>query len=338
MFFVQTGVSAKEIATVRDLFAAGGSAFALVTLWMALSGPATAAAWACLALVWLAMAGVLQLGSFRWLAAGVLGFACARVLVVNLGFAWLEENLAERWLIPLFVIGTLYYLWLVFRQVAAYLERSVAPVFTWIAALMAVWLLGVGISRLYIVSAWALLAVGLLVAGLRLNLNAFRWQSYLILALAVVCCLEINFTESESASIFARIAGTSLLIGCLLAGEFVLPRNPGAGERHARTLASLAAIFLLTALLYHEVSGSLLTVVWGFEASACLGAGFPLRERILRLQGLGLLALCILKLFIYDLRNLETMYRILSFIALGAILLGVSLIYTRFRTQIQRYL
>jgi uncharacterized membrane protein len=308
---------------------------------MASPESATAAAWACLALVWLAMAGVLQLGSFRWLAAGVLGFACARVLVVNLGFAWMEENLAERWLIPLFVIGTLYYLWLEFRQVAAYLERSVAPVFTWIAALMAVWLLGVGISRLYIVSAWALLAVGLLVAGLRLNLNAFRWQSYLILALAVVCCLDINFTESESAGIFARIAGTSLLIGFLLSAEFLLPRSPdalGAGERHARACASLAAIFLLTALLYHEVSGSLLTVVWGLEALACLGAGFPLRERILRLQGLGLLVLCILKLFIYDLRNLETMYRILSFIALGAILLGVSLIYTRFRTQIQRYL
>jgi uncharacterized membrane protein len=206
---------------------------------------------------------------------------------------------------------------------------------------MSVWLIGVGISRLYIVSAWALLAVGLLIAGLRVNLNAFRWQSHLILVLAVVCCLEINFTDSESADIIARIAGTSLLIGCLFAAEFLLPKSPdllGAGERHARARASLAAIFLLTALLYHEVSGSLLTVVWGLEALACLGAGFPLRERILRLQGLGLLVLCILKLFIYDLRNLETMYRILSFIALGAILLGVSLIYTRFRTQIQRYL
>lgn len=80
------------------------------------------------------------------------------------------------------------------------------------------------------------------------------------------------------------------------------------------------------------------SVVRGVAALACLAAGFPSRERILRLEGLGLFALCILKLFIYDLRNLETAYRILSFIALGAFLLGVSLIYTRFRTQIQRYL
>ena len=44
--------------------------------------------------------------------------------------------------------------------------------------------------------------------------------------------------------------------------------------------------------------------------------------------------MCVLKLFLYDLRNLETPYRILSFIALGLILLGVSWVYTRFREQV----
>ena len=69
-----------------------------------------------------------------------------------------------------------------------------------------------------------------------------------------------------------------------------------------------------------------------------LGIGFVARERLLRLQGLVLFLVCILKLFLYDLRNLETMYRILSFIALGLILLGVSWIYTRFRENIRRLL
>jgi uncharacterized membrane protein len=51
-----------------------------------------------------------------------------------------------------------------------------------------------------------------------------------------------------------------------------------------------------------------------------------------------MLLVCILKLFLYDLRNLETIYRILSFVALGLILLGVSWIYTRFRERVSRYL
>ncbi len=91
-------------------------------------------------------------------------------------------------------------------------------------------------------------------------------------------------------------------------------------------------------LIYQEVSGRVLTVAWGAEALVLLGIGFVFRERPLRLHGLALFLICVLKLFLYDLRNLETPYRILSFIALGLILLGVSWIYTRFREQLQKLL
>jgi uncharacterized membrane protein len=67
-----------------------------------------------------------------------------------------------------------------------------------------------------------------------------------------------------------------------------------------------------------------------------LAFGFAFSERILRLQGLGLFLICIMKLFFFDLRNLETIYRILSFVVLGLILLSVSWIYTRFRKQMRR--
>jgi uncharacterized membrane protein len=82
----------------------------------------------------------------------------------------------------------------------------------------------------------------------------------------------------------------------------------------------------------------MLTLSCGGEGIALLVLGFILRERALRLSGLAVLVACVGKLFLYDLRNLETLYRILSFIGLGAILLGVSWIYTRFREQVQRFL
>jgi uncharacterized membrane protein len=63
-----------------------------------------------------------------------------------------------------------------------------------------------------------------------------------------------------------------------------------------------------------------------------------LRDRFQRLSGLFLLLVCVLKLFLYDLRQLETINRILSFIALGAILVGVSFIYTRFKDRLKQYL
>ncbi len=61
-------------------------------------------------------------------------------------------------------------------------------------------------------------------------------------------------------------------------------------------------------------------------------------ERVLRLYGLGLLAVCIGKVFAYDLRELESLPRILSFVVLGALLLVVSFAYTRFREKLHRYL
>jgi uncharacterized membrane protein len=101
---------------------------------------------------------------------------------------------------------------------------------------------------------------------------------------------------------------------------------------------SVAATLLLAALLETQATGDMLTVAWGCEGLALLGAGFGIRERALRLQGLALLLICILKLFLYDLRNLDTFPRILSFIALGAIMLGVSWIYTRFRNHLRKLL
>jgi uncharacterized membrane protein len=97
-------------------------------------------------------------------------------------------------------------------------------------------------------------------------------------------------------------------------------------------------MLLLAILLFYEVSGGTLTMSWAVEALALLGAGFPLRDRVQRLSGLTLFLVCVLKLFLYDLRALETVNRILSFIVLGLILVGVSWMYTRFRDHIQRYL
>ena len=101
---------------------------------------------------------------------------------------------------------------------------------------------------------------------------------------------------------------------------------------------SIAVALVAAVMLREQVSGGMLTLSWSLEGIVLLAAGFAARERMLRLSGLTLLLLCIGKVFFFDLRNLETMYRILSFIGLGVVLLLVSWIYTRFREQLQRYL
>jgi uncharacterized membrane protein len=188
---------------------------------------------------------------------------------------------------------------------------------------------------------WAVFALVLLIAGQRWNNVDLRWQSYAIAALTFWRSWTTNFYAPESfAGVTGRILTGAVVIACFFAAQLLLPHsNDRTGlERHARTFYSMLATLLLTALLFHEVSGSVLTVAWGLEGVSLLIAGFPLRDRILRLSGLALFLVCVLKLFVYDLRQLDTAYRILSFIVLGIILMGVSWIYTRFRDQVKRYL
>jgi uncharacterized membrane protein len=101
---------------------------------------------------------------------------------------------------------------------------------------------------------------------------------------------------------------------------------------------SLAATCLLSVLIVDQISPAIVTLALGLQGTALLGAGFSLRERVLRLSGLALLLICILKLFIHDLAQLEALARILSFVVLGVVLLAVSWTYTRFREQIRKFL
>ena len=173
--------------------------------------------------------------------------------------------------------------------------------------------------------AWAALAALLLVLGL-------QWESYSAATLSFLHIWTVNFPSLEMVGGFsARLVSAGAAAAVLYAAEFLAAR-----ASRARAFFSALATLLVAGLLWKEVSGSVLTVAWGVQGLLLLGAGFPARERPLRLAGLALLLFCISKLFIYDLRQLETVYRILSFVALGVILLGVSWIYTRFRDTIRR--
>ena len=64
-------------------------------------------------------------------------------------------------------------------------------------------------------------------------------------------------------------------------------------------------------------------------AAALLAVGFWKRLAFIRWQGLILIVFTIVKVFLYDMRNLSSVYRVLSFIGLGVLLMGVSFAYQK---------
>ena len=166
----------------------------------------------------------------------------------------------------------------------------------------------------------------MLAAALFWKKTTFEWHSAAVAAAAYLLALA-NMPDASTAVWPACVA-----IACFYVAQIASRRSD------RRLYFSLLATTLLTVLLYYRISGSLLTVACGTEGVILLASGFPLRDRILRLSGLVLLLACILKLFVWDLRHLDTLPRIFSFIGLGVILLAVSWTYTRFRERVAKFL
>jgi type II secretory pathway pseudopilin PulG len=76
------------------------------------------------------------------------------------------------------------------------------------------------------------------------------------------------------------------------------------------------------------------TVIWGVYAVGLLVIGFWRRLRVLRLAGLGLFALAAGKLVLVDLTGVQDIYRIVSFVALGLLMVAASYLYHRLERRL----
>jgi uncharacterized membrane protein len=193
--------------------------------------------------------------------------------------------------------------------------------------------------------AWALTALALIAVARKLGARPIGWLADPLLFAAGARLLPGLMDRPFAGRIITADLG---VIAVLYVASVLIPRSAPADPGHAesageiddavRVITSLAASALLMWLIVHDVRPSLVTLAWGLQGAGLLACGFPLRERVLRLSGLLLLFLCIIKLFASDLSQLEPLARIVSFVLLGVVLLLVSWIYTRFKEQIQRYL
>ena len=87
-----------------------------------------------------------------------------------------------------------------------------------------------------------------------------------------------------------------------------------------------------------NVTSLSLSGLWALYAAILIVLGIVRRLRLLRLSGLGLLAVPIIKLFVYDTFSLEQEYRVAAFIGLGALLVAGGFLYQRYNRVIREFL
>ncbi len=196
----------------------------------------------------------------------------------------------------------------------------------------------------------------------------FPWQhTGLGVALLSVCLAAIRGLSFMPVADFQLVANFRFLTMIIVvAGTFVLARwirnRTPLGSWNAEVLGAVGVIIVILMLVlvtgetkdYFEKAKVMLggtsyaaeysrlnnlqqlslSGVWLFYSIALMVVGIWRRHRGIRIASIVLFGFTILKIFIYDLSFLDTLYRIFSFIGLGVILLAVSYLYQKYKSII----
>jgi len=138
-----------------------------------------------------------------------------------------------------------------------------------------------------------------------------------------------------------RLAAYLIGIALFYAGYFInLWRKKvlSDGIKGLSSIYSWLGVGALFIMLWLELSGYWISVGWGILALVLVLLGFIFNKRELRYQGIAILLVTIFKVFLYDTSQLESIYRTISFLVLGAILLAASFLYNKYKEKIKSIL
>ncbi len=323
------------------------AAMTMVFEWRVLPAEAVASAWALTALAFVAGGGWKQ-----QLAPRMLGYAMAATAAVRqfLPMVFRDPNTNTEIVSGALVIAAIY--------VASYLgarairrdapdaneatnatagpERAVTVLLSVGAtACLAIWKYRVLVESL-VAPAYAITGLVLAALGAHRDRRGQRWQGYGMALVASASSLMDVLDAAPATS--ALVAGTVTVAVFVYATGLVTRRRSSESETLARTVVLVAGSVVLATTTLTQARPTLVTLLLALQGLAVMATGLLTRERVMRLSGLSVLLGCLLKVFFYDLRELDPLPRIFSFVVLGLVLLGISWVYTRYREQIRTLL
>jgi uncharacterized membrane protein len=97
---------------------------------------------------------------------------------------------------------------------------------------------------------------------------------------------------------------------------------------------SAEMITWLSILQYPETFKLGLSILWGVYALVLIVLGIWKKKKHLRIGGIGLFAVTLAKLFLYDIAGLNTISKTIVFLSLGLLLLIISFLYNKYKSII----
>jgi hypothetical protein len=284
----------------------------------------------------------------------LVGISFLRACDVNLSAApqgaWSTTRLATMLPVALVCFGV--WAWLD-REPEAREARWAGSALAWMGTTTVTALAFWQTPALWAVVALAALAVLLLASAPAAGKEVFLQQCAAMLCLTVARGLTYN-TYGTDAGAGCQDPFAAAAIACAL----LLASLPLAFRMRARLAATglrweasrrlglqrieqwvfFAPIALVTLGIAERMQPGLITLAWGIEGLAAVLLGLAAAQRSFRITGLLLLLACVAKIVFRDAWRLSERDRYITFIALGAALMLVSMLYNRYRESVLKLL
>jgi hypothetical protein len=294
-----------------------------------------------------------------WQAYALMAASFGRIFFVNLTAATLPgETLSPRiyTVAPLALIY--FYVWTRLewkKEEAGIARRNVSSLIAYFGSASIAALLYFEVNPEWIIAAWAVMALALIATALVLDKEVFAQQAILMVAWAAGRGLGHNifgasyFVAGGWRGKFSILTLTALLLLSALPIAYKV-RARYAERRPLQRLSRwlfvnrpeqvffFVPIGLIVLTIAAKMDPGMVTLAWGVVGVLVILLGLFAGERSYRLTGLGLLLLCVGKIVVRDAWQLDERDRYITFIVLGAALLLVSLLYGKYRDQLNRLL
>jgi uncharacterized membrane protein len=278
--------------------------------------------------------------SFGAFAASTVAFYLAAYMVVK-NVNRLHEN--ERIILPALIIGANFLtLWALSSEIVSFVDSAGAKN---------------NPRDLGLVFLWAVYGFGLVMAGLWKGWAWLRGGGYLLMLISgVVSLILLNY----SSAMIAQGTSTPVLnysFGAFAASTvvfylaaYVVAKDSGKLYEEERMLlpaliigANLLTLWAFSSEILTFVGTGHgrnmgLTMLWAVYGLALIGAGIYGRWRWVRIGGLALISVAIIKLFVFDTFTLESGYRVAAYMVLGALLLVSGFVYHKYADLIKGFI
>jgi len=235
------------------------------------------------------------------LGGGILGL----ILVQVEGCDWLDMEMGRY---TAFSVASA--IWTAGALIYLYVGRYTKSSTTWM----------VGSLALFIASIQGIVALGQSwpTAGLPfLNIRFIALLFFIIALFLYAHVIGISSIAVESASTIKPLFWGMGILALLVLISFEIPTFLTNGLNSSEETAQMA-----------------MTLTWGFYAAALLAVGFRRQARVIRYCALGLFGISALKLLLVDMRQTEDLLRIVSFMAVGGLMLAASYFYHRLEKKL----